>query len=214
MDRRTILLFGIAVGLMIISVIGLYFNRDNIISTDEAIITEYKIGSDTKIKELVVDSNKDITSLTNYVSKIKALKKKDRVNLSLAKEVDVKFNDSISIYIQLSEKNYCYYTNKDKDISSLAKMPDGLYDWLVDKLINETDITEYVNASINKLTNSEEFYNMSEDKRKKNCDSLLRKLKRRGKINSYTYSSTNKIYTFEYANGAKGGISIKVWDIE
>lgn len=214
MDRRTILLFGIAVGLMIISVIGLYFNRVNIISTDEAIITEYKIGSDTKIKELVVDSNKDITSLTKYVSKIKALKKKDRVNLSLAKEVDVKFNDSISIYIQLSEKNYCYYTNKDKDISSLAKMPDGLYDWLVDKLKNETDITEYVNASINKLTNSEEFYNMSEDKRKKNCDSLLRKLKRRGKINSYTYSSTNKIYTFEYANGAKGGISIKVWDIE
>lgn len=214
MDRRTILLFGIAVGLMIISVIGLYFNRDNIISTDEAIITEYKIGSDTKIKELVVDSNKDITSLTKYVSKIKALKKKDRVNLSLAKEVDVKFNDSISIYIQLSEKNYCYYTNKDKDISSLAKMPDGLYDWLVDKLKNETDITEYVNASINKLTNSEEFYNMSEDIRRKSCDSLLRKLKRRGKINSYTYSSTNKIYTFEYANGAKGGISIKVWDIE
>lgn len=214
MDRRTILLFGIAVGLMIISVIGLYFNRDNIISTDEAVITEYKIGSDTKIKELVVDSNKDITSLTKYVSKIKTLKKKDRDNLSLAKEVGVKFNDSISIYIQLSEKNYCYYTNKDKDISSLAKMPDGLYDWLVDKLKNETDITEYVNASINKLTNSEEFYNMSEDKRKKNCDSLLRKLKRRGKINSYSYSSTNKIYTFEYANGAKGGISIKVWDIE
>lgn len=214
MDRRTILLFGIAVGLMIISVIGLYFNRDNNISTDEAVITEYKIGSDTKIKELVVDSNKDITSLTKYVSKIKTLKKKDRDNLSLAKEVGVKFNDSISIYIQLSEKNYCYYTNKDKDISSLAKMPDGLYDWLVDKLKNETDITEYVNASINKLTNSEEFYNMSEDKRKKNCDSLLRKLKRRGKINSYSYSSTNKIYTFEYANGAKGGISIKVWDIE
>ena len=214
MDRRTILLFDIAVGLMIISVIGLYFNRDNNISTEEAVITEYKIGSDTKIKELVVDSNKDITSLTKYVSKIKTLKKKDRDNLSLAKEVGVKFNDSISIYIQLSEKNYCYYTNKDKDISSLAKMPDGLYDWLVDKLKNETDITEYVNASINKLTNSEEFYNMSEDKRKKNCDSLLRKLKRRGKINSYSYSSTNKIYTFEYANGAKGGISIKVWDIE
>ena len=214
MDRRTILLLGIAVLLMMTSVVGLYFNRVNIISTDEAIITEYKIGSDTKIKELVVDSNKDITSLTKYVSKIKDLKKKDRVNLSLAKEVDVKFNDSISIYIQLSEKNYCYYTNKDKNISSLAKMPDGLYDWLVDKLKNETDITEYVNASINKLTNSEEFYNMSEDKRKQNCDFLLRKLKRRGKINSYTYSSTNKIYTFEYANGAKGGISIKVWDIE
>ena len=214
MDRRTILLLGIAVGLMIISVIGLYFNRGSVISTDEAVITEYKIGSDIKIKELVVDSNKDITTLTKYVSKIKPLKKKEMVNLALAKEVEIKFNESISFYIQLSEKKYCYYTNKDKDISSLAKMPDGLYDWLVDKLKNETDITEYVNASINKLTNSEEFYNMSEDIRRKSCDSLLRKLKRRGKINSYTYSSTNKIYTFEYANGAKGGISIKVWDIE
>lgn len=214
MDRRTILLLGIAVGLMIISVIGLYFNRGSVISTDEAVITEYKIGSDIKIKELVVDSNKDITTLTKYVSKIKPLKKKEMVNLALAKEVEIKFNESISFYIQLSEKKYCYYTNKDKDISSLAKMPDGFYDWLVDKLKNETDITEYVNASINKLTNSEEFYNMSEDIRRKSCDSLLRKLKRRGKINSYTYSSTNKIYTFEYANGAKGGISIKVWDIE
>ncbi len=214
MDRRTILLLGIAVGLMIISVIGLYFNRGSVISTDEAVINEYKIGSDIKIKELVVDSNKDITTLTKYVSKIKPLKKKEMVNLALAKEVEIKFNESISFYIQLSEKKYCYYTNKDKDISSLAKMPDGLYDWLVDKLKNETDITEYVNASINKLTNSEEFYNMSEDKRKKNCDSLLRKLKRRGKINSYSYSSTNKIYTFEYANGAKGGISIRVWNVE
>ena len=214
MDRRTILLLGIAVGLMIISVIGLYFNRGSVISTDEAVINEYKIGSDIKIKELVVDSNKDITTLTKYVSKIKPLKKKEMVNLALAKEVEIKFNESISFYIQLSEKKYCYYTNKDKDISSLAKMPDGLYDWLVDKLKNETDITEYVNASINKLTNSEEFYNMSEDKRKKNCDSLLRKLKRRGKINSYSYSSTNKIYTFEYANGAKGGISIRVWNAE
>ena len=55
---------------------------------------------------------------------------------------------------------------------------------------------------------------MSEDIRRKSCDSLLRKLKRRGKINSYTYSSTNKIYTFEYANGAKGGISIRVWNVE
>ena len=214
MDRRTILLLGIAVGLMIISVIGLYFNRGSVISTDEAVINEYKIGSDIKIKELVVDSNKDITTLTKYVSKIKPLKKKEMVNLALAKEVEIKFNESISFYIQLSEKKYCYYTNIDKDISSLAKMPDGLYDWLVDKLKNETDITEYVNASINKLTNSEEFYNMSEDKRKKNCDSLLRKLKRRGKINSYSYSSTNKIYTFEYANGAKGGISIRVWNVE
>ena len=214
MDRRTILLLGIAVGLMIISVIGLYFNRGSVISTDEAVITEYKIGSDIKIKELVVDSNKDITTLTKYVSKIKPLKKKEMVNLALAKEVEIKFNESISFYIQLSEKKYCYYTNKDKDISSLAKMPDGLYDWLVDKLKNETDITEYVNASINKLTNSEEFYNMSEDIRRKSCDSLLRKLKRRGKINSYTYSSTNKIYTFEYANGAKGGISIRVWNVE
>lgn len=214
MDRRTILLLGIAVLLMIISVVGLYFNRDSIISTDEAIITEYKIGSDAKIKELVVDSDKDITTLTKYISKIKPLRKKEMVNLALAKEVEIQFNESISVYIQLSEKHYCYYTNTDKDISSLAKMPDGFYDWLVDKLKNETDITEYVNASINKLTNSEEFYNMSEDIRRKSCDSLLRKLKRRGKINSYTYSSTNKIYTFEYANGAKGGISIKVWDIE
>ena len=214
MDRRTIILFGIAICLMIISVIGLYFNRGSIISTDEAVITEYKIGSDIKIKELFVDSDKDITFLTRSVSKIKPIKKKEMVNLALAKEVEIKINESISFYIQLSEKKYCYYINRDKNISSLAKMPDGFYDWIVDKLKNETDITEYVNASINKRTNSEEFYNMSEDKRRKNCDSLLRKLKRRGKINSYTYSSTNKIYTFEYANGAKGGISIKVWDIE
>lgn len=211
MDRRTILLLGIAVLLMIISVVGLYFNRDSIIKTDEAIITEYKIGSDTKIKELVVDSTKDITTLTKYISKIKPLKEKEMVNLALAKEVEIQFNESISVYIQLSEKNYCYYTNKDKDISSLAKMPDGFYDWIVNKLKNEADITEYVNASINKLTNSEEFYNMSEDIRRKSCDMLLRKLKRRGKINNYSYSSTNKLYTFEYANGAFGGISIKAW---
>lgn len=210
-DKKSVLLVGIAVLLLIVSVVGLYFNKDNFVKSDEIIITEYKIGTDTIIKQLSITSKKDINKLTKYVSKIRPLKEKKKVGLSLAREVEIKYNDSITIEIQLSEKNNCNYINKSKEISGVAKIPDGLYDYVVDKLKNEIDVVEYVNASISKLINSEEFYEMSEDVRKKKCEALLSKLKRRGKINKYSYSNKDNVYSFEYVNGAIGGIPIKIW---
>lgn len=212
MDRKSILLVGIAFILLIISVVGLYFNKDNYIKSDEVLITEYKFGTDTIIKQLSVNSKKDINKLTKNISKLKLLKDKKKVNSSLASEVVIKYNDSITVEIQLSERKYCNYINKKKNISGISKLPDELYDYVADKLKNEVDVVEYVNASINKLVNSEEFYKMSEDVRKKKCEALLSRLKRSGKINNYNYSNSNKIYSFEYVNGVVGGIPIKIWN--
>ena len=78
MDKKNVLLVGITFLLLIVSVVGLYFNKDNFIKGNEIIITEYKIGTDTIIKQLSITSKKDINKLTKYVSKIRPLKEKKR----------------------------------------------------------------------------------------------------------------------------------------
>lgn len=103
-------------------------------STDKVVINKYQQGQDTLIKTVTIDSEKDIQELSKYVDEIKSLEGNEIVSLALAKEIEVLYNDSITIHIQTGQENYCLYINKDEDIASLAHMPDGLYEWVQDKL--------------------------------------------------------------------------------
>ena len=87
-----------------------------------------------KIKKLNIDSPNDIKQLSGYVTKLKSLSAAEDVGLVLAHEIEIAYNDSILIKIQLSQKKYCIYINKDKNISYLSKMPNGLYEWVEEKI--------------------------------------------------------------------------------
>lgn len=52
----------------------------------------------------------------------------------LPREIVIKYNDDITIGIQLGEKGYCHYINTKENISELSKMPKGLYEWVEEKL--------------------------------------------------------------------------------
>lgn len=97
-------------------------------------IKQYKPGSDELVKELKIYSKEKIEDLSRYVYKLKPLEEHEMVNLALLQEIDIVYNDSISIGVQLEVNGYCYYTNLDENISSLSKMPNGLVDWVKDNL--------------------------------------------------------------------------------
>lgn len=108
-------------------------NKFNDIS-DNIVVIQYEVGTDIQLKKINIISDEDKKELSKYVRKLKPLKNNHMVNLALAREIEIEYTDSIYVGIQLEEKQYCYYINKEKNISSLSKMPKGLYEWIEEKI--------------------------------------------------------------------------------
>ena len=108
-------------------------NKLNDIS-DNIVVIQYEVGTDIQLKKINIISDEDKKELSKYVRKLKPLKNNHMVNLALAREIEIEYTDSIYVGIQLEEKQYCYYINKEKNISSLSKMPKGLYEWIEEKI--------------------------------------------------------------------------------
>jgi hypothetical protein len=101
---------------------------------ERVIIKQYEAGTSELIKEVVIDSKDEIEELSKYVSKLKPLSEHEMVNLALLQEIEIIYDDSISIGVQLEEEGYCYYKNTNENISSLSKMPKGLINWIKDNI--------------------------------------------------------------------------------
>lgn len=77
---------------------------------------------------------------------------------------------------------------------------------------NKMTKNESIDYAIDKLTNSEEYKQMSDNQKKEECEKLLNRLKDQGKIKYFSYSESSMLYSFEYSDGVLGGIMIKEWD--
>jgi hypothetical protein len=134
MNKKSIIIMSIVFILLVICLAVLFLlKKDNNLSK-KVIIKQYKAGTSELVKEVVIDSKDEIEELSKYVSKLKPLAEHEMVNLALLQEIEIIYDDSISIGVQLEEKGYCYYINKDENISSLSKMPKGLINWIKDNL--------------------------------------------------------------------------------
>lgn len=120
--------------IVIVLIFCIFLIKNN--NSKNIIITQYEAGTDTELKRIVINSNSenDINKLNGYIEELAPLTNSEMVDLALLKEIEIKYTNSISIGIQLGEKNYCYYINKEKNISSLSKLPKGLYEWVENKL--------------------------------------------------------------------------------
>ena len=103
-------------------------------SSNNINIIQYKAGTSFELKNINIENDHDIKELSKYVEKLKPLTASEMVKLALLKEIEIKYNDYITIEIQLEQKSYCYYTNTKENISSLSKIPKGLYEWVEKKI--------------------------------------------------------------------------------
>lgn len=53
---------------------------------------------------------------------------------NIKKDVAIIYNDSIEIYIELGQEDYCYYINREKNIASIMDMFEGQYAWVEEKI--------------------------------------------------------------------------------
>ena len=96
-------------------------------SFNNIIITKYELGTDTKRNSIELTNARDIKKVEEFIKKLKPINNKQ---LAIAQEIEIKCGEFISIGIQLEERQYCYYEDKSQNISSISKMPDGLYEWI------------------------------------------------------------------------------------
>lgn len=133
MKKKNVFLILIAIFILIIVGILLKNNNSNK-SSDNISITQYETGTFSKLKNINIENDNDKKKLSKYVEKLKPLATSEMVSLALANEIEIKYNDYITIGIQLGEKSYCYYTNTKENIDGLSKMPKGLYEWVEEKI--------------------------------------------------------------------------------
>ena len=126
-------LFFILSVIFILVIIGLVL-INNSLNKSTITITQYKAGTSFKLKNINIKDESDIKELSKYVEELKPLSSTEQVALMLPREIVIKYNDDIIIGIQLGEKGYCHYINKKENISELSRMPEGLYEWVVEKL--------------------------------------------------------------------------------
>lgn len=105
-------------------------DNDNLIR-----VIQYKIGTEEIIKEIKIEDADQINEFNEYLAKIEPLKMEEQVDLALAQEISIVYNDNVSVNIQKGQKGYCYYVNKENNVSSLSKIPEGMYDF-VEKILN------------------------------------------------------------------------------
>lgn len=55
-------------------------------------------------------------------------------NINIKKDIVIKYNNFIEIYIQLDQEEYCYYINKEKNILSVFEMYEDQYAWIENKI--------------------------------------------------------------------------------
>lgn len=133
MKKKNIIIISIVAIILIISTL-LILNPFKSNSPHKVTITQYKIGTDKVIKTITIDKESDIEELEKYIKNLKPLEPYEYVDLALAQEIDIQYDDNITIGIQLAINSHCYYIDKDKNISSLSHMPKGLYNWIKDKI--------------------------------------------------------------------------------
>jgi Cft2 family RNA processing exonuclease len=133
MKKKNIIIISIVAIILIISTL-LILNPFKSNSPHKVTITQYKIGKNEVIKTITIDKESDIEELEKYIKDLKPLEPHEYVDLALAQQIVIQYDDNIEIGIQLEMKGYCYYINKDENISSLSHMPKGLYNWIKDKI--------------------------------------------------------------------------------
>lgn len=133
MNKNFILIMlGIA---LLIAIVVFAVKKDNATNMpSEVVITQYETGKMVVLKQKIIDLDIEIKELSGYVKDLKPLKSSEMVDLAIINQIRIQYNDNIYVGIQLGEKDYCYYANKEKNISSLSKMPNGLYEWVCEKL--------------------------------------------------------------------------------
>lgn len=138
--KKAIFFISLSVLLIILDIFLIFGNKDKKEQKKEKTnsnyitIKQYKLGTDEIIKEIKIINKDDIKVLNTLKKDLKPLEDYERVNLALAQEINIVYDENISVGITLSEKGYCYYINKKKKISSLSHMPKGLYEFIVKKL--------------------------------------------------------------------------------
>ena len=130
MKKGIILSVSIVVVLMVVAMLfTVDFTQASKSETDIIKVTVYEVGTNKKLKSIVIVSPEEIKKVTRYINKVKPLKPEETVNKALLQNVEIQYNDHITIGFQLDDPYLCTYSNTEKGICKMSHLPKELYNW-------------------------------------------------------------------------------------
>ena len=96
-------------------------------------IIQYEVGGEKVVNKKIITDQEIIKKIGDYINDMKPLSESEMVDLVIPREIVITYND-IAINIAKQEKTHCNYANSTKKIDSLAKLPYGLYELVLDIL--------------------------------------------------------------------------------
>ena len=100
--------------------------------TSNVVVKVYNEGTDKVLNTINVNDGESVKKIQKINENLKASPSAD-VKLAVAREWEITIDEDILISGNLSE-GYCYYYNKEENISKLVKRPEELNEWL-DKIL-------------------------------------------------------------------------------
>lgn len=128
--EKVIIIISIIIGLLAII---FSFTKNKIENPEKVKIIKYENGF-TIEKEIEISTQSELKKIQKEIEKVNLVTEKESVQLDIIRNIEIQYNDSIIIGIQEGEKVYCWYQNKEKNISRLAYLPDELYDFIIKKI--------------------------------------------------------------------------------
>lgn len=128
--NKVIIITSIIIGLLAII---FSLTKNKIENPEKVKIIKYENGF-TIEKEIEITSQPELKKIQNEIEKVNLVTEKESVQLDIIRNIEIQYNDSIIIGIQEEEKVYCWYQDKEKNISRLAYLSDELYDFVIKKL--------------------------------------------------------------------------------
>lgn len=125
MKKKYKLVMIVVLILIVIGIIAIFtFNQEK--SSLKIEIIKYNntgLGITNKIK---VTSKKDKKKIQESIEEIKLVPEREMVDLSIMRQIEINYNDTVTIGIQEGQEYYCWYEDKNK--SGLAYLPTKLYE--------------------------------------------------------------------------------------
>ena len=121
--------------LCFILVATIYLIRNYHLSQDATVIIENNIPDlNAKLKTKYIIEQEDIEKIDEFISKLKPLEDHEMINIVVTEDIVIRYKDKVTIILIKDRKGICAYTLENSEQTYLSFMPEGMYEWVMEKL--------------------------------------------------------------------------------
>ena len=132
--KKSYIIIGIVL-LCSIVVATIYLITNYYPSKKATVMIENNISNlDVNLKTKYISAEEDIRKIDEFVNELKPLSDDEMINIVVTEDIVIKYKDKVTIILLEGRKGICAYTLANSEQTHLSYMPEGMYEWVIEKL--------------------------------------------------------------------------------